>query len=550
MSVILLTAPERFGLNLVNTHGGNASFSMMSSIGIQRHGLNILTDMVEPSRFGLNILGDSVSAGRAGLNWVNELDGSGRDRAGLNWINSLSEAELTVQLAADTASAEINGISMAGKYTAVTIQFSQDSLHNSVDITGAGESMFHYLRSNRTSRFKIDVNGIDMEFLIENVSGDERQWRAWGRSLSALEDAPYSAPVSFLATDYIQASGACESLLSECSLSWEAADDYLIPPGFSFTEPPAAGIQRIAEAFGLIVRGGYGPEIIVRERYPVRPVNMADATADVDYGGIDNIFTLSVERKYGEGYNAIRVAGASPVDDAFRLEVEDGSLEPGDDVYLRIYWPSEKLPESLSTYITQGIIEYLGEAYGSETEELAFVDGRASVSYPIQYIDTVTFYPASSRSISFTQWGQDVTISGVDYALADITYGTRYQRFRAHEHNISRLLAAFGSGKADTEVMVYIAGEDEFEAPSVQDSAICTDAGKKARGMAEIDKTRYDRDIVKIQAPWFAAAKDGNIAYLNDAGVRISGNAHINGVTIQIGLIEIVSDVELIAWRL
>ena len=234
----------------------------------------------------------------------------------------------------------------------------------------------------------------------------------------------------------------------------------------------------------------------------------------------------------------------------YKIERDGSGQYIGDDVGIRIYWSSEKHP-TLTADTTDGLVYYIGDYASDHEKELVFVDGKASVEYPIQDIYDMTWI-SSQSSISWQRYGTEITIPE-KYGIARIKYKSAYQLFRLSGHTDQTIIAAFGI--ADTSginIRVRVRDIPDSEilaADPISDNAITDRQGAIERGTAYIDDNRYDTIKATIKVPYFDDALPGRIAYINDDGVGISGNCYIMKQTINISMPEISANMEIVRCR-
>ncbi len=443
----------------------------------------------------------------------------------------------------------LDGISIKNKIAEVTISNDENNIHNSITIQSMQSNLFWACDPSDSvgiSRIEAQVGTRQMYFLLEKRSGDEQSFSVWGRSLSAREDSSYAEDVAYSLTEPKSAKSVVEEILTVSSLSWEC-DDWVLPALFEFEGSPIEGVSHIADVIGAIVRCEDDGTICVRQRFPVRPVDMSSAKAVISYDRA-NLVRLDYGNIQGTYYNAIEVMGYTEDVHLPEIHVEESSPKIGDDVHVRVYWAGEKPSGVIETYTTNGSITLLGEAT-TETEEaetVTFEDGIASVSKPITSIVSTEWIGDSGENASYEKYSKDIEIANKAYRIAKITYTTTYSRYYISKHYVEELLAlwAFG-GESDVSVIVKMGLGDKF-APVLNNSFLTSQNIAVIAGTAWLDTNKYDQKQITLESPYNDSAIDGALTYINDAEIDCVGNFHIKKSNIVIRGPKIINELGLI----
>jgi hypothetical protein len=424
----------------------------------------------------------------------------------------------------------LDDISIKSSVVDAIVSYSEDSVHNSVNINSSDKQLF--LKSDPadlegTSRIEIQIDGRQIYFLLEKRNGDERTFTLWGRSLSAREDNPYVDELDYSLDTPKSAEEVAGEILTILSLDWQC-EDWVLQDSFEFEGTPIDGLLQIVNAIGAVVRCKDDGTIYIRQRFPVRPINMGSAAATVSYNRA-NITRLEHGYSKGSHYNIVKVVGAT--DDVFLpdITIEETELIVGYTCHIRVYWAGKKPSGIIGTYVTDGIITALGEltTEENESETITFMDGIGSVSLPITSVVSVDWEGDSGGEVSYEKYSKDLEIDNEAYRIAEVTYKTTYSRYRIQNSYVELLLAllTFG-GESDITVDV-ITEEGDKQAPDISSPFLTSQSIAVVLGTAWIDKNKYDQKQIVLETPYDGDAIDGVLAYVNDAEIDCVGNFHI-----------------------
>ena len=268
-------------------------------------------------------------------------------------------------------------------------------------------------------------------------------------------------------------------------------------------------------------------------------------------------FTYSFVPK--NAYDAAWAAETDTVDTESAAEAT--GTEPlyiGDDVYVRVFCPD--LNENLNSYVTDGKIKFVSIGSDDVVDTLTFVDGVATTSKPIYAVKDVEFFGATpAGGIDWESGKTNVDVSDDGYFVADITYETRFRRYLLYDHDVEKLLVAFWRTSENTRDLIITISDEPLEtapqdneadceaagnvwadgtcyigtqfADSVSDTILTTSDIKTWRGLWFLRKNKYPYIETTVDMPMIETITDGDIAYLNDAILDLSGNAIVMSVT-------------------
>ena len=442
----------------------------------------------------------------------------------------------------------LDGSSIKGQVTMAGVNLAEDNVHNQIELQSLSKELFWNSDpafSEGIPRIEVHLGARVIKFLLESRTGDKTTFSLWGRSASAQEDEPYREAIDVTLTEATSARTVAEAMLSIVNLDWQIID-WVLPIDFNFQGNPVAGVQRIARTVGAVVRSKDNGDILVRNRFPVRPADMQTATPDVEYDRVTNLLALGYEDERGTGHNAITILGLSPDVLLPELDLEEDSPLIGQTVHMRAYWPTGTIPAPIQTLVTHGFIVDAGDGEESLTEEVIFEKGEGSVDRPIKEIQAVSYIGYEGGPVEFTPYDQTVRLVGGGYAIANVLYKTAYTRYQMFDHFVSILLTTLSlEGVPGVSLLVKIPPGDS-EAPSITDGYVTNNASAKERGTAWLDDNRYNRKKISIRVPYHADANDGNLAYIHNAEVDVTGIFHIKRASIAFQGPQIVQQLEVV----
>lgn len=420
---------------------------------------------------------------------------------------------------------QIDGVSIRGFTAGVEVSYNEESIHNGIKINVLSNELW---ATSLPIEIDLITNGITETWIIENLDGDPQRFQWWGRSLSAyhaVEFGQHGSDTSGMASDI------AKGLIS--ALQW-GCNDWLIK-SFEFTGAPIDAVAELAGAVGAVVRCDMDGNVIVRNRLPVRPIDIANARQEavVDANNM-NKPVAGVE--VSEGINGITVQGPASSDQTERPDIiieSDPTPEAGQEAYVQVYFKGQ-MPSGLSTMITAGNILYDASFELEKQETVHFENGFASVSKPIKELLSWAWQGNSAGTLSAKPYATFISSSETGRGVADIVYISEYHRFVCRDAGINvleaigTLLIPVGGGVSATVIM----GEGDNIAPSViSENRIENQNVAIQRATAELDNRGYDFKTVSLISFSEIMLTDGQIILVDNPKRGLSANYHIRSVT-------------------
>jgi len=453
---------------------------------------------------------------------------------------------------------QLDDVTIKSSITDVGISFDEDSVHNKITIASLDSELFWDANPedlSGTNRIKLTIGSRVMSFLLESRTGDEINFVLSGRSVSARDDSPFTCDTDFILEEPKLASLVAQSLLNYSTLYWEC-DDWVLPKGFEFYGNPIEGIELIASSIGAVVRSRDNGDLEVRKKWPTRPINLADATADVDYTRNTELILINYDDITSVKYNIVQIDGYSEDIDLPDFEVEETDPVQGTDVHIRLYWentyPPQAAPKLPTTWVSDGIITRLGDviekvtdANDDEEEVVIFEAGVGNLTRPLYSFTSVEWVGAPGANLTTTQYSKEVTIDDEAYRIAKIKYKTLFTRYRCSLHDVEILLALFTFGTTPDISVIVQMGAGDCEAVAIINRYLTSEPIAITRGTAFLDDHAYDLKDLKVTVPYSDDARDGSIASIDDYKIDCSGNFHIKNAGIKITGPKIVNTLTL-----
>ena len=310
----------------------------------------------------------------------------------------------------------------------VDISTSEDEFVWTASITLS--SVEDYVRITVRDAFEVTLGGVVFAFIVtdKTLNRDDPaniSMAITGRSPAIRFTEPIADTISHTQDTPIMASVLATQLLEGTPVVWDIVD-WQIPALYFAVEnvEPIAAVQLIAEAAGGLIESLPDGTLRARYKFPVSVTTygvlpsdtyLSDAEDNLSYG--ESIATTEVFTKY-----RIR-NGSGDTSDSLEYTEDEGVYESG---VLRAYLKPWR--DAVITH-TGGATVSMGTPYietRTETEQVEFVDGSASLKYPGVTISTVVWKSDPLGGIILDARTTDIkaldrTIN-YGYGVAEITY--------------------------------------------------------------------------------------------------------------------------------
>ena len=458
-----------------------------------------------------------------------------------------------------------------------------------------------------TERIELRIGGdlsdpnryITYRFLLEERSANEssHSFTIWGRQITALLAEPFSEPITQTFENRTSSSIAQE-LAGSINVNWTAYDDLNLE--YNLDGTPLAGIQRLAEVINAIVRTDPDGSIVVRPRFPVRPMDLIDGNCVIDTT-LDRYINI-VSADYSEEqsqYNTIEVQGGGSSNDAnisivsykeYNYNISEevinaeqkSNFQINDIAYLRIYHnsgivydpinqfddSSALMGYSLCTTFSSTNIIQLDNDELIEDEVVDIINGTGSLSknpttISSWYWEGIPKFGDCQEDtviVSFDEnniTAKDANGNNVLIGKMKVVYTTQYDLFEITcDEEKEIIVATLTSEHLGVYLKITMDSvtdpSEEKPAPKVDDDLITSEAVALVRGQSILDDTYYRKRKHTIQIPFYldVGLYDGDIVRMEDDFWGIIGNAILRSADISIsadesGLIKVWQNIEL-----
>lgn len=470
-------------------------------------------------------------------------------------IGAMDDLQTTALFLSTAYEIYIDGLPCKSRINSLQISMSESEVHDSFSFNSSDPRLYSQCNPATTKgemRIEIHVGTRIFYFLLEERSGNHIGFQVWGRSLTAKIDSPHEVETDYSIVSPDSAKDIAETIADTVSLTWQI-DDWILPDNFSYRGYPIEGIISIAESVGAICRNDDSGNLIVRYKYPVRPVDIENATPVIEYEPESSLIQLDVKETIGTKENTIEVQGRTEDVELPMLELEEapsGNYLIGTDIIVRAYWGTENPPEITEYYSTDGRVRLLSN-YKSQTktETVTFKDGQAISQYPIVRIKKTSWIGRSGGSVSWKKFSNELYITETKARVAEITYETVYQTYKLYNHNVSTLIFVMViNSKYDVSVRVKMGSADN-EASALSKPWLTNSSVAAKAGIAYLDDKKYDTTEINFIAPYNDLAKDGIIVSITDPNVGLSGKCHVRECTIEFNGPKVTNQITAVQFK-
>lgn len=222
------------------------------------------------------------------------------------------------------------------------------------------------------------------------------------------------------------------------SVSWLSTlpDDFI--PGYRLSADhaiPISLVRSTIESIGGLVESLPDGSIRIRHLWPTSVQNLERIVPDHTLSD-DVLFSMGESQDNNDYRNKFRILDA----DVSQRDSIEFEVNPDDGLSGTLYAYPSPWRDNLSLRHTRGPVIYLGplsievyspylptDTHSSESPEIIeFIEGRASVRYPIESIVSLIWLATDLGSVVFVPYTNELTApNGDGYSLAEIRYRTR-----------------------------------------------------------------------------------------------------------------------------
>lgn len=291
----------------------------------------------------------------------------------------------------------------------------------------------------------LDLFGEFYSLVVESKQRDrsgpvDRRYAIGLRSPTVRFDFPRAEPVTRTFEESVLAHDAVEQLLGE-SVTWDLVDWRI--PAFRLAwekVSPIEAARQIVQAAGGTIQTDPDGTLRIRHLYPVSPKDNYDgATPARIVDDQDDVV------RAGESFEPRRLVDRLEIRDTVdglfhdRLEFE---LDSGDNRAGTVHvYPSPWRTNLVVAHSSNASLRLtpLGEVTREETEVIQFVAGKASVTFPVVDLLSVTWLYVSLGGLSFDAYSTELQAATADgYSLAEVKYRTRSIDYRLESPTVDK----------------------------------------------------------------------------------------------------------------
>jgi hypothetical protein len=266
--------------------------------------------------------------------------------------------------------------------------------------------------------FRLVVDGKTLS--RESITG--RRCAVSAVSPGGLLDAPFAGATSFYRPEATPARTAVEALVGP--VDWQLPG-WIVPAGRLLLDnvTPLQGARTIVAAIGGILESNPDGSLVARRRHPVSiprygAAIVAHCLFDTD------VFTASARIAPNRGFNRVTLANEDSVEagvsDTIEYRVDEPDARRG---RVRAYPNPERAVLLTHTGHPATVVTSRGSVPRTETELVEFIDGHATVRYPVVAITQAIWQHADLGNVSAD--GQNLAATMPGYSLLSITYVTQ-----------------------------------------------------------------------------------------------------------------------------
>lgn len=262
---------------------------------------------------------------------------------------------------------------------------------------------------------------------LSRESEAEQRCELTAASKAALLEAPFAGTMRFYRPEAVSARVAVEALVGP--VSW-LLPDWIVPAGRLMLEgvTPLSAARNLVGAIGGIVESNPDSSLVCRRRHPVSIPQYG--TAAVAHSLFDSdVLSARAQVAPSRGYNRVTIANEDGAagGSADQLEYMSDASDANRGT-VRAYLAANRPVLLAHTGHAATTVESLGEVTRSETETVEFVEGRASVRYPVTAILDAIWRHTDLGAVAAD--GRNLVAATAGYSLLAVTYTTTSLNWR------------------------------------------------------------------------------------------------------------------------
>ncbi|MBF0193478.1 MAG: discoidin domain-containing protein [Magnetococcales bacterium] len=306
----------------------------------------------------------------------------------------------------------------------LTIQTSQDSYSWQVEMVFADESSWQNL--NIDEQFNLDVSGEVFVLIVDEKRVVREGYNKHSRTLTAKSpivkhEYPRATVINRDWNKTKQAKEIVEEILDETTV-WQQIDWPIEAGKLSFTnKTPIQAAYDIVTSAGGVVNSGPDGAIIIREKFPISPVEFDNATPDHIFTDTTDNLGISESYQSTNKFDKVTIHNQDPKQNGGFLAIDLDSREdspnrgktkfqPGDTTHI-LLTPSPGIVPTAITPSTANIVNN-GEVIYTDTQYLTFLnETQAKLTRPIEHIEQYLWLGSDLGTPALDGDGQQITTS-------------------------------------------------------------------------------------------------------------------------------------------
>lgn len=294
-----------------------------------------------------------------------------------------------------------------------------------------------YVKFNINDDIILDLYGETFNLVIESKNLTRSGPAEVDMGLIAVSpaikfDFPRADALDISFTSDIDAETAAEQALDGEDIDWQILD-WIIPANRLAIKDgaPIQLVKTIVEAAGGVLESKPDGQLVARPLFPVSIPDFDTAPLDQTYS--DQSDNLSVSESFAptRRLNLFRILDVTVGKrDSIEFELDEGSVTDGDlKLFPSPFATNRVIKSSRGSEIG---FQFIGIATEQKVQQVEFKEGFATLSRPIESIDSVVYESTNLGALTFTQGDTKIFSASVVnlYSLATVTYTTKFLKFR------------------------------------------------------------------------------------------------------------------------